>query len=178
MADADERAQSQAEGADKRADGFTRRLLVADVRELGHGRFETRRVFLLDEPGLSASDDEDGAPRITMTVERACRAAGVRPLVMEWVRKIEATLRRNEGPPKRKGPWGAGRWSAYAGLMEERAEVDRGIMAHITSVDPDKITAGEVDEVIMELVDEATSAMILADVVRPGGPSKDRGWTL
>jgi len=89
-----------------------------------------------------------------------------RPLVLDWARKMEACLRRNEQPPKNKGPWDVGlpAHAAFRNLLLERGEVN------------DAFWRGVNEE--SELVDEAVCAMILADCLRPDGPSKDRGMTL
>ena len=195
MADADERAQSQADGADKRADGFTRMLLVADVRQQdGNPVFETRRMAIATAADVSELDPTwmpdqqhqawfDAVQVAANTAHGFTSVCGwpirdeetpdaliLRPLVLDWARKMEACLRRNEGPPKNKGPWDAREnepwFDAYAGLLRERAEVDL-------------LLAGMGDDTeIDELVDEAVCAMILADCLRPDGPSKDRGYTL
>lgn len=205
MADADERAQSQADGADKRADGFTRMLLVADVRQQdGNPVFETRRMAIATAADVSELDPTwmpdqqhqawfDAVQVAANTAHGFTSVCGwpirdeetpdaliLRPLVLDWARKMEACLRRNEGPPKNKGPWLA---SEFRSLRLIRRELDEADRAHVCLVwidhgdESDKVKAARA-HLVDELVDVATTAMIAADCARADGPSKDRGYTL
>lgn len=142
MADADERAESQANGADKDAGGFVRRLAWVDVRESGGGAFEVRRLELVEGP----------TPRA---------------LVMWFAQQMEIVLRRNEGQPKCKGSWDRLRYMEAVNLA--RVELDEVTQAWGYRND---------ELMFYEPVDVANYMMILADLVREGGPSRDRGVTL
>lgn len=142
MADADERAESQANGADKDAGGFVRRLAWVDVRESGGGAFETRRLELVE---------------------------GVTPraLVMLFAQHMETVLRRNEQPPRNKEPWDRLRYMEAVNLA--RVELDEVTQAWGYRND---------ELMFYEPVDVANYMMIAMDLVRDGGPSRDRGVTL
>lgn len=201
----DERAKSQQDGVDKRADGFTRTLLVADVRgQFGTPNFETRRTAIATLADVHALAPYEPAPEPVSYPAPNADATDVLDGYLLQARRYGRLLGQDRcvvfrSPTIYDVAAIAGvRLSVllHAQAMEQTLRINDargkfpwpglapGRCAELLDEEHREVQEALASDtldpahIVAESVDLSVTAMITAEQHRPGGPSPDRGHTV